>query len=316
MTRTRKDPLTSLRDRIALTDLGLETDLVFHHGCELPYFASFVLVDDHDGIELLRSYFREHAAVAAASGTGFVFEAPTWRASPDLGERIGYTLEALADTIRKAVELLVEVRAELDSGVSPALISGSIGPRGDAYSPTTAMSESEARDYHRWQIERLAETDADLVTAMTLTYTAEAIGIVRAADAAGMPVVISFTVETDGRLPDGTPLGEAITAVDDATAGAAAYFMVNCAHPTHFEHALDPTAPWTARIRGLRANASRKSHAELDESEELDDGDPVELATDHTRLLALLPHVSVLGGCCGTDIRHVRAIAAACLPSE
>jgi len=146
---------------------------------------------------------------------------------------------------------------------------------------------------------------------MTITYPDEAIGIVEAARHAGIPVAVSFTVETDGRLPDGTTLGDAIQRVDEATEGAAAYFGVNCAHPTHLDGALDGGTPWAPRLRGLRANASRKSHAELDEAETLDDGDPEELGREYVELRREMPGLTVLGGCCGTDIRHVRSIAAA-----
>src|SRR5436189_1651192 len=139
-----------------------------------------------------------------------------------------------------------------------------------------------------------------MVTVLTINYTEEAVGVARAAEAHGLPSVISFTVETDGRLPTGQPLAEAIDQVDSATGGAPAYFMVNCAHPTHFEAELAGGA-WRERIRGIRANASKLSHAELDEADGLDAGDPAELADDHARLNALLPNLNVLGGCCGTD---------------
>lgn len=190
------------------------------------------------------------------------------------------------------------------------IVSGCVGPRGDGYQPAELMSEDEARRHHSKQITTFADTEADVVTAMTVTCPAEAIGIVRAAVDARIPVVISFTVETDGRLPDGTALGEAITMVDDATAEAA-YFMVNCAHPSHLSHVLELSSGWTARIRALRANASQRSHAELDKAEELD-GDLHELGLDYRRLRERLPGLTVLGGCCGTDQRHVRAITAAC----
>jgi homocysteine S-methyltransferase len=124
-------------------------------------------------------------------------------------------------------------------------------------------------------------------------------------------VVISFTVETDGRLPSGQALHQAIKQVDAETAGAAAYFMVNCAHPTHFADALEDVGPSVDRIRGLRANASAKSHAELDEAEELDEGDPVELAQHYLDLAPQLRNLTVVGGCCGTDHRHIAAICAA-----
>jgi homocysteine S-methyltransferase len=128
---------------------------------------------------------------------------------------------------------------------------------------------------------------------------------------ADIPAAVSFTVETDGRLPTGQPLHEAIDQVDAETSSGAAYFMVNCAHPTHFADALEYDGAWRQRLVGLRANASSKSHAELDESTELDEGDPQDLGARHAALRDRLPNVTVLGGCCGTDARHVAAICAA-----
>jgi homocysteine S-methyltransferase len=295
-----------------ITDGGMETTLIFQHGLELPEFASFVLLDDPQGVEALRAYFRPYIELARERGVGILLDTPTWRANADWGERLGYAPERLADANRRAVTLLEELRAEAD-GRPPLVISGCIGPRGDGYVVGEEMSPEEAEAYHGPQIATFAGTAADVVSALTLTYENEAIGIVRAARAAGLPVVISFTVETDGRLPSGRPLGEAIAAVDEATDGAAAYFMVNCAHPTHFEHVLDPEQPWAARIRGVRANASTKSHAELDESEELDAGDPDDLAERYRVLRERLPNLAVVGGCCGTDDSHVRLICDAVL---
>jgi S-methylmethionine-dependent homocysteine/selenocysteine methylase len=296
-----------LGDGTFITDGGMETTLIFQQGMELPDFASFVLLDDPEGVEALRAYFRPYIEIARDRGVGILLDTPTWRANADWGERLGYTPEQLADVNRRAVALLEELRAESE-GRPPLVISGCVGPRGDGYAVGEEMSAEDAEAYHSAQIETFAGTAADVVSALTLTYANEAIGVVRAAKAAGLPVVISFTVETDGRLPSGQPLGEAIEAVEEATDGAAAYFMVNCAHPTHFEHVLDPEQPWAARIRGVRANASTKSHAELDESDELDAGDPRDLADRYRTLRERLPNLAVVGGCCGTDDTHVREI--------
>ena len=197
------------------------------------------------------------------------------------------------------------------------VISGNIGPEGDGYSPDTLMPAREAQDYHSWQIEVFAAAQVDMVNAMTMTYPNEAIGVVRAAGEAGLPVSIAFTVETDGRLPNGLSLEAAVSEVDQATDGSAAYFMVNCAHPTHIDPvAGELSAEVRDRIRGLRANASTRSHAELDEATELDDGDPEDLAERYVRLRRDLPNLTVLGGCCGTDLRHVKAISDAWLAAE
>jgi homocysteine S-methyltransferase len=301
------DVLPQLGDQLFLTDSGLETDLIFHHGVELPCFAAFPLIDTASGRDLLAGYYREHAAVAAAHHTGFVFEAPTWRASADWGAQLGYDARALKAVNHRAIELLTEVRDE--AGLAESVLSGCLGPRADGYAPQTLMSAAEARAYHRPQLESLRETAADLANAMTITYPAEAIGIVQAAVEVGLPVSVSFTVETDGRLADGTTLADAIRAVDDETNAAAAYFQVNCAHPDHVALALSPAGDATNRLRGLRANASRRSHGELDDAPDLDDGDPFELAAGYQQLRTVAPNLTILGGCCGTDVRHVRAIA-------
>jgi len=173
------------------------------------------------------------------------------------------------------------------------------------------MTAEQAQRYHEAQVATFADTAADLVSALTLTYAAEAVGVARAARDTGIPSVISFTVETDGRLPSGQSLREAIEEVDDRTQESVAYFMINCAHPTHFAQVFDEDGGWRNRIRGLRANASEKSHAELDEAEELDAGDPAALAGHYRELQKRLPSLNVVGGCCGTSHRHVEEICVA-----
>jgi S-methylmethionine-dependent homocysteine/selenocysteine methylase len=303
-----RDALPQLDGGTFLADGGIETTLVFLEGLELPYFSAVHLLKDAAGEAALRKYFEGYARLARARGVGCVLESATWRASADWGAKLGYSTEALRDLNRRAVALLHEVRVAHESAATPIVASGCIGPRGDGYNPESFMDVGEAERYHALQAEVFRDAGADLVSAITMTYPAEAIGIVRAARAAGLPVVIAFTVETDGRLPNGATLRAAIEEVDDATANAPAYYMINCAHPTHFAGVLEPGATWTARIRGLRANASTKSHAELDEATELDAGDPQDLARRYVALRAALPNLNVLGGCCGTDERHVAAI--------
>ena len=307
--------LPQLDGGLFVTDGGIETTLIFHQGLDLPAFAAFVLLKDEAGSDELRRYYAPYVALAREQGVGFVLESPTWRASPRWAAELGVSDAELDELNRKAIALMEELREDAGASGAPVVISGCVGPHDDGYSPATKLSADDARDYHSTQIQTFSETAADMVTAITMTYADEAIGLTRAARAAGLPVVISFTVETDGRLPSGQELGDAIGQVDEATGGAPAYYMINCAHPTHFEDALETAEAWPARIGGLRANASTKSHAELDEAEELDEGDPVDLGALHAALREQLPNLTVLGGCCGTDHRHVREIVRGLSPS-
>ncbi len=305
--------LPQLAGGLLLTDGGLETTLVFHDGIELPAFAAFDLLKRPGGRERLRDYFALYIDIARRHGTGIVLESVTWRANPDWGAQLGYSEEALAEANRDSIRLLREVRAEFASEVTPVVISGCIGPRGDGYVADTTMTPAEAAAYHRPQIAAFRQAGADMAGALTMTNVPEAVGIVHAAREAGLPVAVSFTVETDGRLPSGQSLRAAIEEVDRRTADGPAYYMINCAHPTHFESTMDEGASWTDRIRGLRANASCMSHEELDASEVLDDGNPVELGAQYREIRKKLRRLAVVGGCCGTDHRHVEAIAKACL---
>ncbi len=310
--RTRfRQALPQLRATPFLTDGGIETTLIFHDGHELPHFAAYDLLTREGGEDALRRYFEPYVRIAREARVGVVLETATWRASADWAARLGQTPRQLDSLNRRAVELLEEVRRAHETNEAPIVISGCVGPRGDGYVVGEAMSADAAEAYHATQIGTFAGTAADLVTALTMTYADEAEGVVRAARAAGMPVVISFTVETDGRLPSGQPLRDAIERVDARTGAYPAYFMVNCAHPSHFDAVLEPGSAWTDRVMGLRANASRLSHAALDDAEELDSGNPEELALEYVALRDRLPRLTVLGGCCGTDHRHIAAMVAA-----
>jgi homocysteine S-methyltransferase len=295
---------------LLLTDSGLETWLVFHRNVELRDFAAFPLLDEPTGRAVLAEYFRDHLRLAQQTGAGLVLETPTWRANPDWGSRLGYESDALSRVNRQSVAFLRELAGEFDD--VDVIVSGNIGPRGDGYNPAEMLSPHVEESYHRPQVESFAAAGADRVTMLTATHPGEATGVVRAAVAADMPVVIAFTVETDGRLPNGQALHEAIEEVEAATDGAALHYGINCAHPDHFASALEAESPVVDRIALVRANASRASHAELDEADELDDGDPGELGSLYADLVRSHPHLGVLGGCCGTDLRHIAAIAAAC----
>ena len=302
-----RNSLPQLGGTRCITDGGMETTLIFHRGMELPLFAAFDLLKDDDGVDTLRSYFAPYLEVASRYGVGIVLDTPTWRASSDWGELLGYSAADLDRLNRRGVTLLEELRADYESERTPVVIAGCVGPRGDGYVVQEVMSAEDAERYHATQVETFADTNADLVGALTMTYADEAVGIVRAASNAGIPVAVSFTVETDGRLPNGEPLRDAVEQVDRETDGTPAYFMVNCAHPTHFAHVLDE-GPWLDRLLGVRANASTKSHAELDEADSLDEGDPEDLGERYGDLDARLPQLTVAGGCCGTDHRHIEEI--------
>jgi S-methylmethionine-dependent homocysteine/selenocysteine methylase len=304
--------LPQLDGRRFLTDGGLETTLIFHEGWDLPIFQAFTLLESKRGRSALRTYFDRYVPLAIKQGMGFVLESPTWRANPDWAAKLGYGRDVLAGINRAAIDLMREVRDAYETERTPIVISGCIGPRGDGYEPGRLMSAEEAQAYHAWQIGVLGEAGVDFVSAFTMNNIDEALGFARAAQAADIPCVISFTVETNGRLPTGDSLAEAVEAVDAATQRAPAYFMINCAHPDHFEHVLDREAAWTNRLRGVRANSSRRSHAELDNATELDAGDPTELGKQYGDLVRRFPHINVLGGCCGTDDRHVERISLAC----
>ena len=302
-----RNALPQLSGDLYLTDAGLETDIIFNHGVEIREFAAHTLLPDAAGRETLANYFRGFLSLAQANGTGFILDSQTWKAHAHWAKDLGATASELRAANHEAIAFIAALRAEFSDNAKPILLNGLIGPRGDAYAPEEDVAADEAEQYHAEQIGWLAETEADMVSALTFTQSDEAIGVVRAARAAHMPIVVSFTVETDGRLPTGQTLADAIRSVDDATAGDAAYFMVNCAHPDHFADVLGDE-PWARRIRGLRCNASRLSHAELDECEVLDAGNPVELGGQYRAITQRLPWLNVFGGCCGSDLRHVTEI--------
>jgi homocysteine S-methyltransferase len=305
---TYRSHLPQLDGGFFLTDAGLETDIIFNKGIPIREFASHTLLDDSVGREVLANYFRGFLTLARDVGAGFVLDTQTWKAHPHWANDLGATDADLARSNHDAVDFVAGLRAEFSGNAAPIVLNGLIGPRGDAYAPEAAVAADEAEEYHSAQIGWWADTDVDMVSALTFTQSDEAIGAVRAATAVKLPIVVSFTVETDGSLPTGEALAHAIEAVDAATNRVAAYFMVNCAHPTHIAAGLTGGGEWRSRILGVRANASTNSHEELDAATELDEGDPAELAASLDALRSLLPKLTVVGGCCGTDARHVAAM--------
>ncbi len=306
-----RNNLPQLSGDLFLTDGGLETTLVFHEGIDLPEFAAFTLLKTPEGQAKIGIILEHYIKLATDNELGFILESATWRANPDWAAKLGYSPEELEAVNRQAIDEIVKLRNKYETSRSKIVLSGVVGPQDDGYNPSQFMSAEAAEKYHQTQIDVLKDTEADLVTAFTICYVDEALGIARAAQNAEMPAVIGFTLETDGRLPSGQPLGEAIEQVDAETNASPAYYMINCAHPTHFMDVLSPGEGWAARIRAIRANASCMSHEELDNCEELDEGNPQELGQQYLALRAKLPNVNVLGGCCGTDHRHVEAICKA-----
>ena len=307
-----RNSLPQLDNMLFLTDGGIETTLIYQEHLDLPDFSAFVLMDSAAGVAALNAYYRRYAALARQNGNNLILETPTWRASADWGQRLGYTADALAGVNLRAVALLEAIRLEFETPASLMVISGCLGPRGDGYQPGRQMNSTEAADYHRQQLQCFADSAADMACVLTMNYAAEASGIAQAARELDMPLAVSFTVETNGCLPSGQPLFDAMAEVEDASNGWPAYYMINCAHPTHFASVLATDHPLRSRLRGLRANASRLSHAELDVATALDDGNPEELGEQLAALRTQLPQLSVLGGCCGTDHRHIQQIARRC----
>lgn len=312
MSKYRKS-LPQLADRIFLTDGGLETTLIFQDGIDLPYFASFPLIDTAEGRRMLETYYESYAHIALRAKTGFMLDTATWRANPDWAAKLGYAGAGLDEVNRRCVEHLIALRDRYETAETPMVVSGAIGPRGDGYVADNAMTSDEARAYHLPQIKSFLAAGADMATAFTLNYVEEAIGVALAAKSVGLPVAISFTLETDGLLPTGMPLGEAIGLVENASGGYPVYYMINCAHPTHFAHILETDEPWVKRIRGIRGNASTRSHAELDSAPDLDAGDPIDFGQRYSTLRNRQSQLTILGGCCGTDCRHVEQVRYACL---
>ncbi len=304
----KRRTLTPLADGYYLTDGGLETALIFHHGIELPHFAAFGLLDHTEGRQALSNYYHPYLEIARKYDLNFVLETPTWRANRDWGYRLGYGDRDLKEINRKAVAFVRGLKSANEEGSSHIALSGNIGPRGDGYVAEMKMTPEEAKAYHFTQIKTFGEEGVDLVTALTINYSDEAVGIVLAAQEVGVPCVISFTVETNGRLPNGEALREAVKRTDVLTGHYSSHFMINCAHPEHFKGVLAEEGSWKGRIRGIRANASTKSHKELDESQTLDTGNKELLAAGYQEMMKLLPEVKVFGGCCGTDHSHIDLI--------
>lgn len=299
-------------DDLFLTDGGTETWLMYKRGFELPEFSAFHLLNDEQATKALREYYCAFAEIAVKLGTGFIFDSLTYRASRDWGHLLGYSDAALADMNHKCLDLYRHCAAEAGLAEDKIVISGCIGPKGDAYKTHAGLTADQAEAYHHEQIATFKAAGAHIVTALTLNATDEAIGIARAAATENLPSVISFTLEKDRKLRSGETLQQAIEAVDSATDNMPAYYMINCSHPVDFGPAL-AKEPWANRIGGLRANASSLDHGTLCQLGHLEEGNPEELAAQYRDLKNSYPQMNVFGGCCGTDYAHVEKIGNALL---
>ncbi len=299
------DNLPQLGNDIFACYTGMDTDIIYNRGIDLTGFASYTLLSTDEGKSRLREYYSNLMALARELNVGVILDSVTWVANRDRGRDLSYSPDDLKKFNTEAIELIASVREE--EGDLPTVLCGQVGPRGDGYEPSDLMSTEDAERYHAEQIKVYSITDVDLVSASTMCYAEEAVGVVRAAQRYDIPVSISFTVETDGRLPTGMSLEEAIQKVDDETDGRALYFLINCAHPDHFTGIFNDE-PWMNRLRGVVANASRCSHSELEAAKEFDEGNPDELGSLIGSLLKQYPHFNIIGGCCGTDMRHMKRI--------
>jgi S-methylmethionine-dependent homocysteine/selenocysteine methylase len=287
---------------------GNETWLQYVDGFELRHFCAFELLDDPRGRVCMTDYHRKIVEAAVANGFGVINEGIHYRASRDWGALIGYSRDGLEEINIRGIEFYRDFAREYGSPETPMIVGGCIGPRGDAYETGRLPDAAEAEDYHSEQIATFMKAGADMVTAATFSGVEEAIGLTRAASAAGMPVAVSFFARTKGgRLEGGETLEEAIAAVDAATDNVPLYYMVNCSHPAEFEPGLTP-GDWTQRLGGFMPNAVAMETLTLCSLGHLEDGDPKELGGQMADLAKRYPHVNVWGGCCGTDGRHIGEI--------
>lgn len=298
-----------LENKFYLTAGGTETEILYKWGYELPEFAMFTLLDDEEANECVRNMYRRYFEVAAKNNTGLVIEGHDYRASPDWAGKLGISLENLAEIQHRIINFLTDLKTEFDGKVSDVVITGGIGPRGDAYGTGGNISEAEAEDYHSVQLSTLKDTDADMAVALTFNNIPEAVGIVRAATKIGIPIGISLTLNTESRLSSGPSLREAIEAIDENTDEGAAWYGTNCSHPLEFEPAISEEGAWRQRLRLIRPNAAKMEKISLCKLGHLEDGDPIELGAQMGDVASRFPSVDIIGGCCGTDERHLNEIA-------
>lgn len=292
-----------------LTEGGQETEILYRHGRDLPEFAMYPLLDDAAAMSDLRSMYSAVLDVAAGHGFVAMISGLDYRGSPDWGEKLGYSRSALAEALERSIAFLREVARPYQGQIREIFIGGMLGPRGDAYALNKTITAEEANEYHSFQLEILKRAGVDFVSAVTFNSVAEAVGVARAAARIGVPLNISFTLESNHRLKSGLSLKEAVQAVDSHAGDARPdFYGINCSHPSEFEPALEP-GDWVLRFRSLRPNASAKDKMELCQIGHLEEGDPVDLGARMGVLARRYPHIDVWGGCCGTWDRHLHEIA-------
>ena len=292
-----------------LTEGGQETEIMYRHGHDLPEFAMYPLLDNPAAMADLKAMYARVLDVAAEYGCVAMISGLDYRASPDWGEKLGYSRSALAEAIERCIAFLREVARPYEGQLDQILIGGMLGPRGDAYALNRTITADEAEDYHSFQIEVLKRANVDFVSAVTFNTVAEAVGVARAGAWFGVPLNIAFTLDSNHRLQSGPSLKQAIEAVDvEAGDQRPDYYGINCSHPLEFEPALEP-GDWLARLRSLRPNASAKDKMDLCQIGHLEEGDPVDLGQRMGSLARRFPHIDIFGGCCGTWDRHLEQIA-------
>ncbi|MEY2396937.1 MAG: homocysteine S-methyltransferase [Actinomycetota bacterium] len=294
-----------------LTEGGTETEVMYKHGFELPEFAMFPLLDQADAMDALRGMYARYLETAARHGFGALIGGLDYRASADWAGLLGYSNDELAEFQMRAIDFLRDVAKPYESDLPSVLIAGVVGPRGDAYQVNREITTDEAEEYHSAQMSTLARAGVDLVSALTFNGVAEAVGVARAANRAGLPLCMSFIVDHEtSRLQTGPTLKDAIESVD-ALAGDArpTFYGINCSHPLEFMPALEP-GDWIERVRSLRPNAAAADKIALCTLGRLEQGDPVQLGKLMGELAAQYPHIDIWGGCCGTWDTHFDEIAA------
>lgn len=287
-----------------LTEGGVETELMYKWGIELPHFATFPLFENPEAMAAIRGIFHRYLDIAAKYRLPALVSGLDYRASPDWGAILGYSRKALAEATLQSVDFTRELVQEYASDIPQGFVIGTLGPRGDAYQLNRTITEDEAEDYHGVQLETLKQADVDIAWAMTFNNTAEAIGAARAAGKIGLPFAVSLSLDSTSKLKSGPSFAEAVETIEAKTNGSPVFYFLNCSHPVEFEPALTP-GDWIERVRGFRPNASKMEKVALCKLGHLEEGDPVELGQLVGDVVRRYPHMDIWGGCCGTGEVHL-----------